>query len=164
MAAIDTLPASIRDRIVFSPVEDVLLYLLRQAFPDVTVRSLLPEKLESANYPFILARKSTSLGDWQGDPRFIDRGHFEIQVYTKDPDGDELGALVSEAVRSALHDAWQNHVTVPGKGTVLKITLENEPHRASDMQTSSGPVQYADLPTGVWRYESEYSISIRRPL
>ena len=108
-------------------------------------------------------RKSRGLGVWNGDPRFTDACAVEINVLTQDPDGDEAGALVSEAVRVALREAWLSHKNLPGLGSVIEIRMVDEPRRVTDWATATGPVQYADLPGGVWRYETRYAVSIRRP-
>lgn len=140
----------------------MILHLLRAAFPDVYVCTLIPE---DPPYPFILVRGSRGLGLWDGDPRgLIDAYDVEIQVFTMDPDGDEAGALISEAVRVALRDAWLSHTHVPGIGSVIQITMQSKPRRVTDWATSAGPVQYADLPTGGWRYETQYAVSIRKEL
>ena len=154
------LPQSVTSRVALTPIEDVLLAVLRSAFPDIPVYSLIPK--DPPSFPFILVRKSRGLGDWHGDPRFIDVCLAEIQVFTQDPDGDEAGALVSEAIRVAMHEAFMTHQRIPGKGTILRIDMVNEPRRVTDWATAAGPVQYADLPAGVWRYETVYSVSVRK--
>jgi hypothetical protein len=148
-------------RLELSPIEDVMLAVLREDFPDMPVVSLIPK---APTFPFLLVRKSRGMGEWAGDPRFTDACAIEVQVFTQDPDGDEAGALVSEAVRVALRDAWLSHRRVPGRGSIIEIRMTDEPRRVTDWATAAGPVQYADLPAGVWRYETTYSVSIRREL
>ncbi len=155
------MPQSIVDLVELSPVEDVLIEVLRAGLPDVPVVSLIAE---DPPHLFVLVRRLHGMGDWRGDPRFTDSGRFFIHTFTEDPDGDEKGALLSEAVRVVLRDAWLNHANVPGKGSVISIKMLNEPSRVNDWATASGPVQYADLPTGFWRYESIYQINVRKPL
>lgn len=154
------LPQSVLDLVELSPVEDILLYILRDGLPDIPVVSLIAE-----NPPpnFILVRRMHGFGAWRGDPRFTDHARFSIHTYTEDPNGDEKGALLSEAVRVVLRDAWLDHRQVPGRGSVIRIEMTNEPTRVADWATASGPVQYADLPTGFFRYETMYEISIRKP-
>jgi hypothetical protein len=72
--------------------------------------------------------------------------------------------MLAEAVRVALRDAWLDHHSVPGRGHIVRVDMTSAPRRVTDWATATGPVQYADLPTGVWRYETAYRIAIRRPL
>lgn len=154
------LPDSVYSLIENRPVEDMLLAILRRGLPDVPIVSLI------ANNPpphFVLIRRLSGLGSWNGDPRFTDEGRFFVHTFTQDPDGDYKGAVLSEAVRVVLRTAWLEHWKFPGLGSVIEIQMRSEPSRKTDWATSSGPVQYADLPTGYWRYESVYSINIRKP-
>jgi hypothetical protein len=64
-------------------------------------------------------------------------------------------------VRTVLRTAWLEHWHFPGLGSVIQIDMQHEPSRRADWATSAGPVQYADLPHGYWRYESSYLIQIR---
>ena len=136
-----------------------MLALMRAAFPDMPVHSLIPLH---PTFPFLLVRRHRPIGQWSGDPRFTDTGVIEVQAFTQGINGDEEGALISEAVRVALRDAWLSHARIPGLGSVIEIQLDDEPHRAADWATSTGPVQYADLPAQVTRYESTYRVEIRR--
>jgi hypothetical protein len=154
------LPQSVLDLVELSPVEDILLTILRDGLPDVPIVSLIAEDPPPM---FVLVRRLHGMGDWDGDPRFTDSGRFFIHTFTEDPDGDEKGALLSEAVRVVLRNAWLAHRNVPGRGSVINIKMLSEPSRKTDWATASGPVQYADLPTGFWRYESTYQINVRKP-
>jgi hypothetical protein len=154
------LPQSVLDLVELSPVEDILLTILRDGLPDIPVVSLIAEDPPPM---FVLVRRLHGMGDWDGDPRFTDSGRFFIHTFTEDPDGDEKGALLSEAVRVVLRNAWLAHKNVPGRGSVINIKMLSEPSRKTDWATASGPVQYADLPTGFWRYESTYQINVRKP-
>lgn len=154
------LPQSVLDLVELSPVEDILLTILRQDLPDVPIVSLVPDDIPQF---FVLVRRITGMGNWQGDSRFTDEARFIINTLTADPDGDEKGALLSEAVRVVLRNAWLAHRVIPGKGSVIKIEMTSEPSRQTDWTSSSGPVQYADLPTGYWRYSTTYQIQVRKP-
>ena len=154
------LPASVLALVENNPVEDLMLAVLRQALPDIPVVSLFGQHDKP---PYILVRRIGSLGGWDGDPRFTDYGRFSINTLTADPDGDEKSALLSEAVRVVLRNAWLSHVSIPGIGSVTSIKMTHEPTRRTDWATSTGPVQFADLPTGFWRYESIYELKVRRP-
>lgn len=143
------------------PVEDLLLPLLRTGLTNVNVYSTIPD--EEDPFPFVIVRRDFSQMHWRGDMHFIDSAYVAIDTFTQDPDGDEQGAVLSEACRIVLRDAWLNQTVVPGLGHLTHVQLINEPRRVSDWATSTGPVQYADLPNGVWRYETVYRIKIRRP-
>lgn len=155
------LPQSVLDLVEFTPVEDLVLAILREGLPDVPIFSLIPEEIPSF---FIFVRRLTPLGDWHGDARFTDTGRFGVDVLTKDPDGDEKGAVLSEAARVVLRNAWLQHRMYSGLGSIIRITMEQEPTRKTDWANSSGPVQFASLPSGTWRYEAVYGIEIRKPL
>lgn len=155
------LPQAIYDMVENRPVEDVLLAILRESMPpEVPVFSLIPEELPDN---FVLVRRLAGLGEWDGDPRFTDTGRFLIHTFTQDPDGDYKGAILSEAVRVIMRNAWMNKWHRADLGSVIEIRMVSEPSRKSDFTTSSGPVQYADLPIALWRYESTYSLHVRRP-
>jgi hypothetical protein len=154
------LPASVLALVENAPVEDMLLAILRQGLPDIPIVSLIPEVPPPH---FILTRRLSGMSDWSGDPRFTDTGRFFVHTYTQDPDGDWKGAVLSEAVRVVMRKAWLEHWNFPDFGSVIEIQMLSEPTRKTDWATSAGPVQYADLPTGYWRYESTYKIQIRKP-
>jgi hypothetical protein len=161
------LPQSIRDRAEFSPVEDVVVPLMRDAFPELhvggeetNVQSLIEH---DQTFPFILIRRSDSFGQFSGDHRFVDSAQVVVHTFCEDPDGDQDAALLADAVRVALRDAWLQHKVVPGRGHITGFDVLSVPHRVTDWATATGPVQYADLPTGVHRYEARYELSIRRP-
>lgn len=154
------LPQSVLDLVENKPVEDMLLAILRKGLPDTPIVSLIPEQPPAH---FIVARRMPGMGGWDADARFTDQGRFYIHTFTQDPDGDWKGAILSEAVRVVMRTAWLEHWSFPGLGSVIEIEMTNEPSRVTDWATSAGPVQYADLPTGFWRYESNYTIQIRKP-
>jgi hypothetical protein len=154
------LPAHIRAMVELSPVEDLLLALLREAVAPLSVQSLI---WIDQTFPLILVRRQPSFGEWLGDTRFLDSADIVIHTFAPDPDGDEDAALLAEAVRVTLRDAWMQHRSVPQRGHLTRVTMTSAPRRVTDWATATGPVQYADLPTGVWRYETLYRIAIRKP-
>lgn len=153
------IPASIKALTELTPIEDIILTVLRERIPDFDFRSLIPDL---DRVPFAQVRRLAGGGAFGADPRFGDSGRFAIHVFTKDPDGDEKGALISDGIRVALRDAAAVNWGNPGIGWIVKLQMDTEPIRKSDWATSSGPVQYADLPAGHWRYETGYSIQIRK--
>lgn len=159
--AVVNLPASVLALVELSPIEDVALVILKDGLVDIPSYSLIPETVPD---DFIVVRRAHGYGLWKGDERFTDWARITVHVLTKDPDGDEKGALLSEAVRVVMRNAWLNNKLIPGRGYVSRIEMRSEPSRVTDWATASGPVQFADLPTGYWRYETTYGISIRKPL
>src|SRR5881392_2279790 len=156
------LPDSVLALVENKPIEDLLLAILRRGLPDTPAYSLIPEDPEPH---FVTARKVPGFGNWekQGDPRFVDFARFVIMCFTRDPDGDLKGAQLSDAVRVVLRTAWLEHWSFDGLGSVIEIEMWQEPSRRADWATSVGPIQYADLPTGYWRYETNYTIKVRKP-
>ena len=154
------LPPEVKAMVEFRPVEDILLAVLRDAFPTVKVGSKIAK---SQKFPFILARRDHFSGTWDGDERFVDFARIKIDTFCEDPDGDEDAALLAEAVRVAIRDAARRPKVYPGLGHITYSEMITAPRRSPDWATSSGPVQYADLPEGVWRYETEFDVEIRKP-
>ncbi|MFI5861812.1 hypothetical protein [Streptomyces sp. NPDC051546] len=154
------LPDHIKAMAELSPVEDLLLAVLREGLPGVRVKSLVDLHEE---FPLVLVRRDPTWGEWQGDTRFTDAARVVINCFVPDPNGDEEAAILSEAVRVVLRNAWLNQKVYPRRGHIIRVDMNSAPRRATDWATATGPVQYADLPTGVWRYESIYDVHIRKP-
>jgi hypothetical protein len=154
------LPPEIKALAELSPVEDLMLAILRDGLPGIQVNSLIAK---DQTFPLVLVRRDPSFGNWQGDTRFLDAARVAVHAFCQDPDGDEDAAILSEAVRVVIRDAWLSQKVVPSRGHITRVDLASAPRRVTDWATSTGPVQYADLPTGVWRYEATYDIEIRKP-
>lgn len=153
-----SLPAEILALVEMSPVEDLLLALLPPRLPGIQVRSLIAD---DQTFPLVVFRNAGDWGEWAGDPRFLDAGQVIVHTFAEGINGDEDAALLAEAVRVVLRDSV--NVVVPDKGHITKIQMVSRPRRVTDWATATGPVQYADLPTGVWRYETVYRIEIKKP-
>lgn len=148
-------------RVRYDPMEDVFLSILRPILQPagIKVHARVPPRPE---LPFVLVRKISSMGDWKGDPRgLVNRARMAVHCYTQDPNGDIKGAILGEIVGSILADASNDHWSSLTLGNVAKIEMTSEPTRQTDWATSSGPVQYADLPAGAWRYEAHYTAQVR---
>ncbi|WJN62557.1 tail terminator [Streptomyces phage phiScoe1] len=154
------LPPHIKALAELSPVEDLMLAILRDGLPGIQVKSLIAK---AQTFPLVLVRRDPSFGNWGGDTRFLDAARVAVHVFCQDPDGDEDAAILSEAVRVVIRDAWLSQKVVPGRGHITRVDLASAPRRVTDWATATGPVQYADLPTGVNRYEATYDIEIRKP-
>ena len=158
------LPAEITTRVELHPVEDIMLRVLRGALPASPIYSMIPFDQTRLGDYFILVRRLPGWGIWDGDDRFVDFAGVGVHVFTKDPNADEKAALISEAVRVAIRDAVRSNTYFPDLGALKKVRMDEEPVRRTDWATSSGPVQFADLPSGYQRYEARYSLWIRRPI
>ena len=157
------LPAAVTNLAEMAPLEDIALRVLREAMPGVDVRSLIESDQADLDRFFILVRRIPGWGVWDGDERFIDHGGLAVHVFAKDPNSDVVGAIVSEACRVALRNSARRRDWYPDLGGLLSTQLIQEPVRRTDWATSSGPVQFADLPAGYQRYEARYSLKVRLP-
>lgn len=156
-----TIPQRIRDLAVFDPVEDFMLDLLRQELPEIAVQARIEH---NQTFPFILVRKVPGFNGGAGDPRFLLSAAVAVHVLCDGLNADEDAAILSEAVRVTLFNAWRNNTVVPGRGHLTEFYVNTAARRVTDWSTSVGPVQYADLPSGVERYEAQYHTTIRRPV
>ncbi|SNS50392.1 hypothetical protein [Actinacidiphila glaucinigra] len=154
------IPNHIKALAELSPVEDLLLAVLREGLPGIRVKSLVDLH---ETFPMVLVRRDPTWGRWQGDTRFTDAARIVINCFAPDPDGDEDAAILSEAVRVIMRDAWLNQKVYPRRGHIIRVDMNSSPRRATDWATATGPVQYADLPTGIVRYESIFDVHIRKP-
>lgn len=150
----------------FGPVEDLLLELLwplEDEIPGLMIRSLIPDDVTC---PFVLVRRepgaysSASFG-LAGDDRFIERAVVKINTFTQDPDGDARGALLQDVIRRRLQACWWRQIVVPGLGAIARIQTSAPAQRVSDWATSTGVVQYANLPQNSHRYEATFGLAIR---
>lgn len=154
------IPAEIAALAELSPIEDLLLAILRDGLPGIAVKSLIAPDQQ---FPLVLVRRVSTLGDFAGDTRFIDSASVTVDCFAPDPDGDEDAAILSEAVRVVLRNAWLDQKVVPQRGHITRLDVASPPRRVTDWATATGPVQYADLPTGVWRYQTTYDLEVRKP-
>lgn len=161
-----SIPERLYDLVDFPAVENLILPLLREAIPDVPIYSTIPEGVDEI--PYVLARKHFTQQWWAGDNRgFINDVWLKVETFTQDPGfvdattpgGDDQGSVLSEIVRKALRDSVGK--VVPGVGHIAQFQVINDARRAADWTTATGPVQYADLPLGTWRYEAIYRLRTR---
>jgi len=153
------LPQEILDLVEMHPVEDLVLNLLRQRITSVPVQSQI---YDDQTFPAIVIHRGDLLGEWwSGDPRFLDNARLDVFCFVEGLDADEDGSLLSEAVRVVLRDSVNK--VVPGRGYITRVEMTSPPRNAADLDTATGPVQYADLPVGVVRYATTYALEIRKP-
>lgn len=160
------LPESARLLAEHVPAEDLALDILRKSMPDIEVVSQIRH---DQTFPVILVRRLPTFIAFIADERFIASVDIAVHVFAQDPDGDRDAAIISEAARVALRNAWLNWQGTgepycnPEIGSVTYFEVLAPARRAADWATASGPVQYADLPSGVWRYEARYRVVVRKP-
>lgn len=154
------LPQEVLDLAELSPVEDLALAVLRDGLPSIQVKS---RYAMDQTFPVVVVRRGDSWGDWGADMRFTDSAQLLVYTLCQGPDADEDAALLAEAVRIILRNAWLTQKVIPGKGHFTRVQQSASPRQVPDWATATGPVQYADLPTGVVRYETRYQVGIRRP-
>jgi hypothetical protein len=157
LANLPPITAGMAERV---PVEDVLLAILREALPDIEVVSQIRK---SQTFPAVLVRRLPTFYFFSGDERFLEQADIAVHAFAADPDGDRDAAIISEAVRVALRNAWQTNWGTPQLGWIAGFQTLSPARRLPDWATASGPVQYADLPSNTWRYEGRYRLTIRKP-
>jgi hypothetical protein len=155
------LPESVTDLVERGPAEDLVLACLRAGLPEVRVQSLIER---DQAFPVVIVRRGSfgSLG--VPDPRFLDVASMSLQAITEGIDADIDSSNLLEAVRVVLWRAYRQSTVFPGLGHISDMAEVTEPRRVTDWATATGPVQYADLPSGLVRYEARYEIEIRRAL
>lgn len=165
------LSAEIADIAELASVEQLLKHLLQDELPGVTVTTKIPQRKTEKALPMVLVRRyHNALEARGGDSRFLGRCLVSVQTFTHDvaipgaPSGDLQGSTLSEAVRVRLREATIAKPHFPELGTFIGARLYSPPRRVADWATATGPVQYADLPAGTWRYETVYRISYRPKL
>jgi hypothetical protein len=158
------LPDSIVDELQFQPAVQLFKVILEPLVDPIKVISSISEH---PPLPFILIRRRDDVGNWHGDPRgLIDVAHMVVHVYSNGHNGVNGEAacyVLSDFIRKKLYEASQAQYYDGDLGALSRLRVLNSPSRETDWATSSGPVQYADLPAGTWRYETHYEARIRPP-
>lgn len=157
MSNLPPITASLAERV---PVEDVLLAILGEALPDIEI---VTQIRKDQTFPVVLVRRLPTFYFFSGDERFLEDADVAIHVFATDPNGDRDAAIISDAARVALRNAWLNNWGNENQGWIKHFTTLSPARRLPDWATASGPVQYADLPSNTWRYEGRYRLTIRRP-
>ena len=153
-----TLPAEVLGLAEMSPVEDLMLGLLPAHLGGIRVQTRVEDNQE---FPFVLVRSAGSWGNWKGDERFLDAAQLYIHTLADGIDSETDAANLAEAIRVVLRDS--KNIVVPRRGHIVACDMTSRPRRVPDWATATGPVQYADLPTGVTRFETVYHVIIRKP-
>lgn len=143
-----------------TPIEDVALTILRAALPSVEFVSQIRK---NQSFPVVLVRRLPAFIYAQTDERWLEQADLSIHSFALDPDGDRDAAILAEAVRVALRDAWLDNAGNDSIGWIARFSCLAPARRVPDWATASGPVQYADLPSNTWRYEGRYRLTVRKP-
>lgn len=174
MSDLENFPASLDDLLggdpTFAPVEDLVVALLKpveQFVPGLRISPWI-ENYSGYHLPYVVVRREAGAfaSDVFGDPdtTFVQRAVIHIETFTADPDGDRKGAWLQEILRVRLRTCWKKGIVVPGLGHIGRVRVSSPPHRATDWATSTGVVQYANLPKNTHRYEATYGLITRPPL
>lgn len=144
------------------PIEDVALAILRPALPGIQVVTAI-SKIQTL--PAVLVRRLPTFIYAQTDPaeRWLEQADLSVHSFAQDPDGDRDAAILAEAARIAMRDAWLSNFGNDNMGWICRFTCLAPARRVPDWATASGPVQYANLPNNFWRYEGRYRLTIRKP-
>lgn len=144
---------------VFGSVERIVMGVLQPFFEGqaVTVTPLFEEGMTA---PVVVARNEAvaSGTHYRQDIRFIRPALLSIDTITAGVNADDDGSALQEACRIAIFEAWRNQIVIPGQGYIARVENSVMASRKSDWATSTGPVQYASLPRGAMRYESNYRL------
>jgi hypothetical protein len=152
---------------VFPAPEDLILSLVKplEAYiAHLRVDTWIPK---NTRLPLVLLREeahafASDSFTPDSDPRFTRRYGFSVETFTEGINGDVAGARLQEIVYARLFTALRKQEVVEGVGYLTELTTLSPARRASDWATSTGVVQYANLPKGYHRYEASYGIGIRR--
>jgi len=155
-----TLPSNILDMVEMRPPEEIALAILRERIQEVPIGTLIPI---NPTVPFVIVRSDTPGGRWPGDERFVDAAFIDVQSFCAGVEADSEAALLNEACRVAIRDAFREQRIYPNLGSLCYWHMVNRPARKPDWATAVGPVQYADLPGDWTRYDSRHYIEVRRP-
>lgn len=147
----------------FGTFEELLQTILSEYITTVPILTKIPPKeSEQRQYPMIVVRRFRPPGGWGGDPRgLLDEGGVSISVFTLGLNATETGQRLSEGIRGVMRQAESERKYYPGLGSIVSARMIAEPANESDWATSAGPVQYADLPTAVVRYTTDYRLVVR---
>lgn len=148
---------------IYGSVEDLMLGILRPFFEGTGV-NILSYLEEDMPLPAVIARqdrKSGAVSHFTDDPRFLMPALLAVDTIAGGMNADQDSADLQEAVRHAIFDAHYRQIVIPGVGYISHISHTTKASRVSDWATSTGVVQYASLPKGAVRYESNYRLILR---
>lgn len=150
-----------------APIEDIVIDYLRGVFGDAVPISAAIQDTppDRATFPSILIRRVGDYGASRaGHGALQVWGYVQVQVFWSGIDADQQANMTCTAVGNALLRSGFVPVDASkprGWGRLVGARKIDSPHRVSDWATSSGPVQYADLPIGATRHEGIYAVRVR---
>lgn len=124
-------------------VQEIIIPLLRAAFPTVQVVSWVPE-IDDRHYPIMNVRRA---GGYPVDPKLLDRGTVELTSYGN-VNLEETEQLLKRT-QIALWDAVRNQTVVPGVGYLHSY------------RQTFGPTQFDSPYDNTWRVQSLVQFGFR---
>lgn len=124
-------------------VQEIIIPLLRAAFPAVQVVSWVPE-IDDRQYPIMNVRRA---GGYPVDPKLLDRGTVELTSYGN-VNLEETEQLLKRT-QIALWDAVRNQTVVPGVGYLHSY------------RQTFGPTQFDSPYDNTWRVQSLVQFGFR---
>lgn len=152
-----SLPDEVLDLVALEPLEDLVLAIFRTDLESVTCGT---RYAKSQSFPYILVRVIDDWGRPKQDHRFVSTRQLVVHTLCDGLNAEEDAGLLGEAARVVLTNAVNR---VSDKGWLSRVDPISLPSQSPDWAAATGPVQYADLPTGVTRYQAKYEVSYRRP-
>ena len=150
---------------VFGSTDELTLRIFRDYFAGqkIHIGTLFSDDLMP---PVIICRKerrSGTVAHASPDENDLQAAIISVNTITDGIDGDEACEELQEACRIALVQAQLTQRVYPNAGSISTITNSSPPSRVSDWATSTGVVQYSELPKTLVRYEAIYRVLIRPP-
>lgn len=124
-------------------VQQIIIPLLRAAFPTVQVVSWVPQ-VSDRQYPILNVRRA---GGYPVDPKLLDRGTVELTSYGN-VTLEDTEELLKDA-QIALWDAVENQTVVPGVGYLHSY------------RQTFGMTQFDSLYDDTWRIQSLIQFGFR---
>lgn len=152
-----SLPDEVLDLVELHPLEDLVLGIFATDLASVA-RGTRYAKAQA--FPYILVRVVDDWGRPKQDHRFVSTRQLVIHTLCDGLNAEEDAALLGEAARVVLTGAVNRETE---RGWLSKVDPISLPSQSPDWAAATGPVQYADLPPGVVRYQAKYEVSYRRP-
>lgn len=130
---------------------DVLLELLREEMPDITVMTRIPDGLTSF-LPLVVIRR---VGGDSPAPEFYDEPWMNVQCwcdndYVNDIDAFTAAGNLADRVRGILWTAYRTQRVMAGRGWLVNIRESTAPQEISD----------PDRPL-IGRYAATYELRVR---
>jgi hypothetical protein len=129
---------------------DIVLEILRDALPDVTVRASIPDNVPDF-VPLVVVRRIGGSSPW---PDFWDEPLINVQCWAAaaaDTDASRVCSDLADEVRRTLWTAWRTQTVTDG-GSIARIRESQAPMEIDDV----------DLPF-LGRFAATYELKLRNP-